>query len=162
MQSGNLFLCGNDPATQLRAAQAINVPASLSINLPGSIGAGRTGKSRLRNLNIVSLDNAAWEVWLWGSSDYMAPTIGNGFFLGRWRFDAADGIAITGSAVAATYHYSINGLDVLYMDSDSAAKKEQAGANARLHFSLVPRAGSKTANDAGLVLVQFALEPLYA
>lgn len=156
----NLYACQTNPATDLRAAQGADVPASLSLHLPGSVGAGRTGRCRVRGLTIVSVDQAAWEVWLWGTKDYMSPSLANSQFLGRWAFDASDGIQIAGSD---SYHYAIHGLDVLYQDLDDLATKTAAQANARLHFSLVPRnATSKASGDAGMVLVRFLLQPTHS
>lgn len=166
--------CGaSDPAANAllyTATLAQNAGLNGRVQLPEAIAAGRTGACRVRGLQVVSLDNNAWEFWVWANSKFqIANGIGESF-RGIWAFAAADGKQIAGTGL---YHYYIDGLDFYYEDDDAqtttppppaqldqtwrAASNGQAGAF--LNVTLVNRsAGAKTAN--GYFDVTFMCEPV--
>lgn len=123
------------------------------IPLPESVAAGRHARCMVQALSIVSLDNLAWEVWLFGNKLFQTtghPELER--FLGFWSFAAADARQI---GATGFYHYYIDGLGVQYLDEDGH-NEPQAGCF--LNVVLVNRsAGAKTAN--GWFQMAFAVEP---
>jgi hypothetical protein len=155
MQSGQLTIVRTDPATQFLAACAQN--AALTENLiqgsgagqiDGSVAGGNTVRSRLRALLVMSAQNLAWEVVLWGKDTFNTGAIETQYPLAQWAFAAGDGTQIGG---AGLYYYYVDGLDMPYSDLDRTGE---------LHLMLVNRsAGAKNADAAGAVLIQLQLEP---
>lgn len=161
MQAGQLIPVRTDPATQFISALAQN--AALTENLAmrftqaggngyvdAGLAAGKTVKARLRSIFIQSVENLAWEVWLWGKHTFDAsltdPT--NSYPLGFWSFAAADAKRI---ASAGLYHYYVEDMDTPYADLDNAGE---------IHLMLVNRSVSaKTAGSNGYILIQLNMEP---
>lgn len=144
-----------DPSAQFRASIAQNAKSDLDLALPTTL-AGVNGDARgsLRSLTIVSIQNLAWELWLWESATHStltaAVTAAGSNVIGRWTFAAGDGI----QDISGDFIYYIDGLDVPYFDADKTGK---------LHLSLVNRSvTTKSANDAGAVQVKGRIaQPVY-
>lgn len=163
MQAGQLIAVRTNPATQFTGALAQN--AALTENLamnfltgdkdgyvdPG-LGAGKTVKSRLRSLDIVSVENLAWELWLWGKDTFNASLTNPALVypLGRWAFTAGMAVQIAG---AGLWYYYIDGLDQSYLDLDSSGE---------IHLMLVNRSvAAKTADAGGAIMIQLNFENTY-
>ena len=158
MQTGNVERVSTDPATQFRAAIAQNAAAYLDLALPESIAAGRTCRSLLRGMSIVSTENTGWEIWLFKRKTTGAELITASNFIGYWTFVAGGALRIAG---AGLYYYYVDGLAVPYYADD--LKNDGSGQvdndqRRRLHMALVARESAKSANDAGAVQVNFVLE----
>jgi len=163
MQVGQLTIARTNPNTQFILALAQNaadtvdmpgVPAGQSSAdgyLDGSVAPG-SARMRIRSLTVISVENLAWEVWLWAKDTFATgagtfPT-GQVFPLAKYSFQAGDAVRI---AAAGLYYYNLNGIDLPYEDAD---------ASGELHLMLINRsAASKTAGAGGAVQLQFACEP---
>lgn len=159
MQSGNVFRVRTLSTVNFLGALAQNaalvedlaVGTMTGVTSQGGWGlaAGLHMRSRLRELRILSKENLAWAVELWGSATGIAGSdIDAEAFLGRWEFAAADGRKDTADTF---WKYWIAGLDLSYQDFDNTGK---------LHVRLINlSAASKSANAAGAIVLEFALEP---
>lgn len=162
MVSGQLIPVRTDPATQFTAALAQNAALTLNLAQPvgtqvqgngyvdGGLASGGSVRSRLRSIVIASVENLAWEVWLWGKDTFNASLTDPAvvYPVGRWSFTANMGLQIAG---AGLWYYYIDGLDQPYVDLDKTGE---------VHLMLVNRsAAGKSADTAGAILVQlnFAL-----
>lgn len=144
-----------DPSTQFRAAIAQNAKTDLDFTLPPTLaGVNGDARSLLKSLTIVSIENLAWELWLWRSATHATLTGGvtaaGSNVIGRWTFAAGDGI----QDVTGDFIYYIDGLEIPVTDDDKTGK---------LHLSLVNRSvASKSANDAGAIQIKGRLaQPVY-
>lgn len=149
-QAGTVELVETDPTTQLLAAIAQDAAVYLDLLLPESIAAGRTARSRIRGLSIISVDNVGWELWFFNKrTTAAAPTPATSTFIGSWTFAAADAIRISGAGV---YYYYIDGLDIPYEVLDTVANKDgvqvpdEADARRYLHLAVVARGAAKVLN----------------
>ena len=164
MQAGQIILVRTNPATQFTGTLAQNAAATVSLAtmLPagtiigdgyvdGGLGAGLTVRARLRGLTIVSMENLAWEVWLWAKDTFNTfSVLGDLMPLGRWSFAAGDGVQIAGTG---PYYYYVDGNDQPYID---ALRKGE------INLMLVNRSiTGKSAGDPGAILLQLAFEPTY-
>lgn len=116
----------------------------------GGLAAGGHTRSRLHELRILSVENLAWAVELYGTPAFpeTTPTIDNEIFLGRWEFTAADGRKDTADSF---WKYWVPGLDLSYQDM---------ALTGTLNVRLINRSvASKTANAGGAVVVEFGFEP---
>jgi hypothetical protein len=162
MQSGQLISVRTNPATQFLGALAQNAALTLNLTMPitgaiqadgyvdAGLAAGNAVRSRLRSIWIASMENLAWEVWLWASDAFAASPTNPAlvFPLGRWTFVANDGVRIGGTGL---YYYYIEGLDHAYADFDDTGE---------IHLMLVNRsAAAKSADAAGAILIQMQFEP---
>lgn len=157
-QSGNVERVTTDPTTQLRAAILQDAAAYLDLQLPESIAAGRTCRSILRGISIVSVENTGWELWLFTKQTQGAePNVAVSNFLGFWTFAAGTALRIGG---AGLYYYYVDGLAVPYevLDLLANGRPDEQGQRRNLHMALVARESAKSAGDAGGVKVQFVLE----
>lgn len=154
-QLGQNILVQTDPTTQFRAALATN--AALTLNLLPGQGIGKVDpglsalpscKGRLQSIGVQSVENLAWEIWLWGTDGFNTVAQALQRPLGRWSFVEADGLRIAGTGL---YYYYIEGLDHFYVDWDQTGE---------LHLMLVNRSvASKSADDAGAILLAFGFQP---
>ena len=175
MQVGQLIIVRTDAATQFRDACVAQAALTLSlqpfaptagvvpVGPPGLAGfndgyidqglGGASCNFRIKNINLWSAEPIAWELQLWGTSQFNALT--NSQYnsivpLGRWNFVAA----AAGEQIAGTgpYFYYIEGNDILSYDAE---------ARGQIHLMLVNREVStaKSAGDAGELVVQIACEP---
>lgn len=133
-------------------AQNAGIDLDLTMSTPNPVAlAGINGDCRgqLRSLSIASVENLAWEVWLWSSTTHGTAAASTVSMIGRWTFVAADGVRIGG---AGDYYYYVDGLDVPVWDADHTGK---------LHITLVNRsAASKSADAAGAIVVKGRIAPL--
>ncbi len=117
------------------------------------LAAGRHTRSRLKSIRITSKENLAWEIWLFGSTLFSTADADTDRFIGFWTFTAADAKQTTlhGGVLDTYFYYYIDGLDVVYQDSDMTGQ---------IHLRLANRsAASKSAGAAGELTVALALEP---
>lgn len=161
-QAGQLIQVRTNPATQFIAALAQNVALTLNLTMPPAasvagdgyvdpgLAAGNSVRMRLRSIWIASVENLAWEVWLWGTDTFNASTTdpAQSFPQSRVTFAAADAVRLAG---AGLYYYQIAGLDHPYADLDHTGE---------LHLMLVNRsAAGKSAGADGALLIQLQCEP---
>lgn len=159
MQIGQLILSQTDPATQFTEALAQNAYATVSLAAGATIGkidpgvsAAPSVKSRLQSIAVQSVQNLAWEVWLWRSAQFNLsltdPSLNHP--AGRWSFLESDAVRL-GATPAGLYYYYIEGLDHFYVDADNTSK---------LHVMLVNRSATpKLADASGAIGITFALAP---
>jgi hypothetical protein len=146
-QTGRVFFATTDKDVDFTGALAQNASATATLSVPQLPS---SCQARLNNIQIISDQQLAWEVWLWGTSDFAANSsnLDAVFPFGRWAFTAADGVQIAG---AGPYYYFISGLGLPY--------QELAGLS-KLNVMLVNRsATSKNAGVTGEIVIKFALEP---
>ena len=157
-QNGQLILVRTDPATQFRDTLATN--AALTLNMVPGAGNGKVDgglvsascASRLKSIRIASVENLAWEIWLWRSKLFntyaSVADMAKQYVAGRYGFVAAAGEQIAGTG---PYYYYIEGNDEVYSDVDGTGQ---------IHLMLVNRdAASKSAGDAGAILIELNMEP---
>lgn len=167
MQAGSVYRIRTQAANQFTLAIAQNAADVAALNCFESvstftgdkmgIGAGKHLRSRLRELRIISAENLAWEVWLFGTGTIGGAVIGAEKFIGRWSFSAADGVQATGDTF---WYYSIPGLDIAYenLDVDANGKLLQTG---KFYLRLVNRSvAPKSAGAGGSIEIELALELL--
>lgn len=134
---------------------AQNAALAGRIKLPESIGAGRTGMSIIRSIQVTSDDQLDWEFWFWANKGQQQgghPDLEG--FLGFWSFAVAGG---DGKQIGATgrYYYYIDGLGIPYHDADA---HNDPGPGTFLNVTLVNRSvGAKSAT--GWFHAAFGLEP---
>lgn len=146
-QTGRVFFATTDKDVDFTGALAQNAAATASISVPQLPSSAQV---RLNNLEIISDENLAWEVWLWATSSFNtnASDLDALYPYGRWGFTAADGVQIAGTG---PWYYFIPGLGVPYQDGQNLSK---------LNIMLINRsAASKTAGANGEIVIKFALEP---
>jgi len=144
-----------NPTTDFRASIAQNAKVDFDLTLPTTLrGVNGDARGSLRSLTIASIENLAWELWIWTSATHVTltgtVTAAGTNVLGRWSFASGDGI----QDVTGDFIYYIDGLDIPYVDDDKSGK---------LHMSLVNRsAASKSANDAGAIQIKGRIaQPVY-
>lgn len=146
-QIGQVQILRTDPATDFTGALAQNVMATLNKSV-ANVGGGLTVRYRLKGLIIASMENLAWEVWLFANNLFATGNPATAKPLGYWSFAAAD--AKRPAAASGLYYYYIDGLDIPVVDDDSLTQ---------LHIGLMNRsAASKTAGAAGALSIGFVLE----
>lgn len=161
MQAGSVYRIRTTAANQFTAALAQNAALSATLDCfeavatftgdKMGIGAGKHLRSRLRELRIISAENLAWEVWLFGTVTMGGAVIGAEKFLGRWSFVAADGAQATGDTF---WYYYVPGLDLAIENLDLP----QTG---KFYIRLVNRsAAAKSADGPGAIEIELALELL--
>ena len=146
-QTGRVFFATTDKDVDFTGALAQNAAATASIAVPQMPSSSQV---RLNNIEIISDQNLAWEVWLWATSSFNnnASDLDAVYPYGRWAFTAADGVQIAGTG---PWYYFISGLGVPYQDGQNLSK---------LNVMLVNRsATSKNAGASGEIVIKFALEP---
>lgn len=156
MQAGNLLRVRTVSTVQFtdaliqNAAEVENfTPESLAAGGAGAgLSAGKHMRSILRELRILSVQNLAWEIELYGSATGIGgATIAAELFLGRWSFLAADGLRATGDTF---YKYFIP-MQLYYQDMDNVGQ---------IHVRLINRdAVAKIAGAGGAIVVELGLEP---
>ena len=125
--------------------QNAGIAANLTLPLPLAHLGG--GLLILRRFSIVSVQNLAWEGWVFGKSTGATGNCDTERFLGKWTFAASDGSQMAG---AGLYHYTKDGLIIPYQD---------AGGTGQLHLYLVNlSATAKNAGVTGGVVVIVAAE----
>lgn len=155
-QAGNRELVASSSENDFRAAIAQDAAAYLDLLLPESIAAGRTCRSLVKSMSVISEENCGWEIWLFNRKTTAAePAVLGSTFIGRWTFVQGDAVRISG---AGLYYYYIDGLDIPYETLDRAADgKPNDTLRKFLHMALIPRQLAKALNT--MVKVRFDLEP---
>lgn len=148
-QLGNLVVVSSDKDLHFTGAIAQDAEERENITLPEAIAAGRHCRSRLSSITLITDQNLNWELFLWGRNTFGDPSdFDLNSFIGRWRFDIADGVQIAG---AGPFYYYEDNLIIPYEDLDMLGQ---------LHVSLVNRtATAKNVGATGEVVVKFGLEP---
>lgn len=160
MQAGQLVLVQTDPASQFVDAIAQNVMAELTMTqvtpgqsaglgfVDGGVSAGKSCRSRLKSLSLVSVENLDWVLWFWGSSVFADANPALERFLGFVALPASGAKRMPNAN--GLYHYFQAGLDIPIVDFDRQGQ---------LYLGLQPTSAGKTGGAGGSVLVQLALEP---
>lgn len=108
---------------------------------------------RVTALSIISVQNLAWELWLFGSNAFQTADFSTDQFLGFWGFNAADARRVN-SGTYAQYYYYIDGLNIPYVDRSASSSVLPS-----LHAALVNRSASaKIAGALGNIVVQATIE----
>lgn len=159
MQAGKVFPVVSVDGTHFPDATALNSFKAEDLPLGGALGAGGATSARVRGIAIVSSDNLAWEVQVFGAKDGPSVDPNLDRFLGRWAFAVADAVQI-----GSLWYYYVDGLDIPYTDADLNTHTGAAVNVPQLHVRLVNRsAGAKTAYSAGGRLkLTVNLEPTYS
>lgn len=155
MQAGTLQRVRSQSTVHFLGAAAQNVALVENLDvkaLPNGDGeglsAGRHMRSRLHELRIISAQQLAWEVELWGKAAGIGgAAIDAEFFLGKFAFAVGDGTQAQGDTF---FHYWVPGLDLSYQDLDLVGK-----VNVRLINRGVV---AKIAGVGGAVVVELGLE----
>lgn len=112
-------------------------------------GVNGTAQVFIRAIGIISDQNLAWELQFWSTDGFEDSNLDLDSNVGRWTFQAADGVQIAGTG---SYYYYIDGLSIPYYDDDHTGE---------LHVSLVNRsATSKNAGATGEIVVKVWAEPM--
>lgn len=112
-----------------------------------AVAAGRHMRAKLREIRIVSVQNLAWEIWLFGTSIIGGAALAAEKFYGRWPFAVADGVQATGDTF---FYYYKQDLNIAYMDQAQSGK---------IYLRLVNRtAGAKLAAAAGAIEIELVFE----
>src|SRR5712691_6439594 len=144
-QAGHVFPVVSSDGTHFIGSLAQNAAIAEDLTLGGALGAGGVTAARLRSMALVSSDNLAWEIQVFGSHDGPNIDPNQDTFRGRWSFATTDAVQI-----GSLWYYYIDGLDIPYRDTD-LAQHTGAGVNVpQLHLRLVNRsATAKTAYGVG-------------
>lgn len=131
--------------------EAISVGELANNGAGWGIAAGKHMRTRVHDIRLLSVENLAWAVELYGTEASFPennPSIDNEIFLGRWEFQAADGRKDTADDY---WKYWVPGLDMSFQDMASLGK---------LYVRLVNlSAAAKTAGAGGAIVIEFGLEP---
>ncbi len=121
-------------------AAAIAQDAGLIVSLPvlGRVG---SGVGVVRTIFLQSSVQTAWEINFFATAAGPNADPNVDSFQGRFAFNAADGVQITGTSL---YRYYVDGLTLLVSDADAGVA---TGGN--LHVELVPRGASKATFASG-------------
>lgn len=148
----------------------VNFTEALAQNAASAMNAltlpAKTAWWFIRAITIVSVENLAWELWLFKSATSFTANVDSDGFIGAWAFSAiaAQGV---GYPVAGNllYRYYVDGNMLPYFDADQMVYTNgtlapgvtpQGPANAKLHVKLVNRsAAAKTAGVGGAINVTF-------
>lgn len=147
-----LGLVRSKSTTQYTDAIATGISENENLPLPSPMQA--VGNPlRITALSIISVENLAWELWLFGSSAFQNADFALDEFLGMWAFAAADAKRIN-SGVYTQYYYYIDGLNIPYVDRSASGSVVPS-----LHTALVNRSvAAKTAGANGAIVVQATIE----
>ena len=162
MQQGNVLRVRTISGTYFTGACAAGSALTESIvvgTLPNNgggygIAAGGHMRTRVHDLRVLAVQNLAFAVELYGTAASFPennPAIDDEIFLGRWEFQAADGVKDT--AADDYYKYWVPGLDLSYQDMLLSGK---------LYVRLVIPTGAATAKLAGAsgaIVLEFGMEP---
>lgn len=160
MQRGNVYPIFSDPALHFTEALAQNAGETENLDLDAGISAGHHCRSVIRHLVIVSVQNLAWELTVFGRQTFFGTDLIQDSFLATYRFVASDAKTYTGSPL---FHYAVLNVDLPYADFDfEDTSLPAATRGGRLHLMLTNRTlTGKLANAAGAVRVLLQMEPTY-
>lgn len=145
-QTGKTVVAKTVSTRDFTAALAQNAAIFLSLDVK-DLGVGLNVDSLVRSLQILSVENLSWELWLFRSALQNPTDPDTNGALGYWAFGTT-AVRIGG---AGLYNYYIDGLGIPYRDLDRTSK---------IHMALINRSvASKTADAAGAVRLQLVLEP---
>lgn len=148
-QAGNLLVVRSLRSVHFQGTIAQNAIATANLQVPGA--AAGPVPMRVRNIEVISKENLAWELQFFGSAQFQVPAnIDQDQYLGVWSFATADGIR---QAATGYYYYYIDGLDIPIVDQDGTGQ---------LHVALVNRsAAGKSAAAAGELVIKVGCENTY-
>lgn len=145
-QAGKVIVAKTVSTRDFTAALATNAAIFLSLDVAG-LGVGKRVDAIIRALQILSVENLDWEIWLFRNALQNPTNPDTNGALGYWNFGTT-AVRIGGTGL---YNYYIDGLGIPYLDDDQTSK---------IHMALINRsAASKTAGSGGAIKVQFVLEP---
>lgn len=124
-----------DPDAQFTGALATNAIATENLVQSAFGGVDRNIQLVLTGLTLVSDQNLAWEIGIYGTDVFNSADPELNQFLGSWAFAASDGTQV---AATGPYRYYIDGLSIPIMDYDKTSE---------IHLALVNR--SVTSKNAG-------------
>ena len=146
MQAGRWQTISTSAANDFRGTLAQDAAATLNLNVSSS-GLPTNAECVVRAVRVLSVENLAWEIRLYRTRAFNAPTPDADRFAGRWTFVAGDGTRIGSSGL---YEYYIDGNDIAYGDEDQQSE---------LHLALVNRsAAGKSAGDTGAVRIELVVQ----
>lgn len=155
MQAGNLQRVRTLSTTHFLGAAVQNAALVENLDVKAMLGgdgeglaAGRHMRSRLHEIRIISAQQLAWEIELWGKAAGIGgAAIDAEFFLGKFAFASGDGTNATGDTF---FHYWVPGLDLSYQDLDLTGQ---------VHIRLINRSAvAKIAGAGGAIVVELGLE----
>lgn len=147
-----LGLVRSNATTQFTDAIAQNISENENIQLPTAMQAVGA-PLRVTALSIISVQNLAWELWLFGSSVFQSTDFAVDQFLGVWSFIETDARRVNSGTYPAYYYY-IDGLNIPYVDRSASSTVVPS-----LHAALINRsAAGKLADGAGAIVVQATIE----
>ncbi len=149
MAAGNVVLTASNPAVDFVKALGSGESDDADLVFPLAIGAGGHSRCRVRHLAILSRDNCAWEILLYGKTTRATNDPATDSFRSRWRFTASDGLLRNG-----LYYYYVPDLDMPYEDELQLGKCYVTILNRSL-------ATPKAAGPAGALVLRLYAEVTY-
>lgn len=127
---------------------AQNALATAILTPQAGIAAGGGSRFVLRAIEVTSVENLDWELWLWGKPGVNADVIDSEGWMGYWSFAASNAVQIAG---AGRYYYYIDGLGIPYHNLESPP-------TGKVYLGLVNRsAAGKTAGAGGAIVVKLVV-----
>lgn len=161
MQAGVLYPLVTTDGVHFTGALAQNASLQEDLDLPAAVGAGGSGRCRIRSAIFWSSQNLDWEFQVYSKYNATSADPNQDSFCGRWAWIAGDGSQIGG---AGLWRYYIDGLDILYQDEDfeGSGLPPNPPGMAKIHLLLVNRnATAKFAYGFGNVRLRLNLEPVF-
>lgn len=149
-QRGNVYEARSTPEKHFTEALAPGASESETFDLPPSLGSGGIGRSWIRQIHLFSLDNCAWEINFYGKSAFETLDIADNSLVGRYRFQAAQGVQIVSGGL---YHYLADDLSLPYENFDRHLD------TAPMHALLVNRSSATTKSAGASFLLKLLMEP---
>ena len=141
------------PATQFTEALVQDaISANYNLGLPRQVS-----RVFINGFTIVSMENLAWELWLFDKATGLTALPGTDRLVGMWAFPAIAaqqvGYTVTSGGVPnVLFRYHITGNMIPYLDQDYVASP--GTLNPALHLRLVNRsAAAKTADVPGAIQI---------
>lgn len=151
MQRGAVYEARSLSTQHFLAPLAQNGFQAESIEIPSAVSGGITARSYIRQVAVFSVQQLAWEVWIFRRGSFDLVTVDLLSPLVRVRWAAADGLTIGNGTL---FNFLSAELEIPYEDMDGHGK---------LHLLLQNRSPTaKLAGAAGAVVIRCLMEPAYA
>lgn len=150
-QPGRFSVFRTDPAEDFIGAILTNAAIFANLDMIGAVG---EMPHLVSSLEIVSVQQLAWELWFFSRETTSIPAApADDYFRGRWSFQAADGVQIGATGL---YHYSIDGLLIPNECEDYRLHPKKHG---QFHVALVNRSPTaKLAGPTGAIEINFVVQ----